>query len=155
MVFMMERDGKGLLFTSSLITRISRYHQIYLNHALKPLGINASQYLYIVVLCKEGAIRQDRLPARIGIDKSNVTRMLIQLEKEGFLRRVVSDEDKRTYDIYPTEKAIALNEPVMKILEEWDRDVMKMDEEAKSQFRKLLELILDRSENAGKSYLNE
>ena len=59
-----NREGM-LELTCKWITLANRYYYMYLSKALAPYGINTSQYLFIVVLCKEPGITQDKLPERI------------------------------------------------------------------------------------------
>ena len=109
-----------LELTCKWITLANRYYYMYLSKALAPYGINTSQYLFIVVLCKEPGITQDKLPERIGINKSNVTRGLAQLEQAGFIRRETNPQDKRTTTVYPTQRARDIYPQIMRLISEWD-----------------------------------
>ena len=44
------------------ITLANRHYYLYLNRALAQFGLNSSQYLFIIYLCREPGITQDRLP---------------------------------------------------------------------------------------------
>lgn len=99
---------------------------MYLAKALAPYGINTSQYLFILVLCKEPGITQDKLPERIGINKSNVTRTLAQLEKAGFIQRRENPQDKRTTTVHPTSRAYEVYPHIMRIVQEWDASVTEI-----------------------------
>ncbi|WP_298034675.1 hypothetical protein [uncultured Desulfovibrio sp.] len=41
-----------------MITLADRHRYMYLGKALAPLGVNTSQYLFILALCKESGITQ-------------------------------------------------------------------------------------------------
>ena len=41
------------------ITLANRHYYMYLNRALAPFGINSSQYLFILNLCRDPGITQD------------------------------------------------------------------------------------------------
>lgn len=99
---------------------------MYLAKALAPYGINTSQYLFILVLCKEPGITQDKLPERIGINKSNVTRTLAQLEKAGFIQRRENPQDKRTTTVHPTSRAYEAYPHIMRIVQQWDASVTEI-----------------------------
>lgn len=144
-----------MILASPLISRIARYYHIYLNHAFKPLGINASQYLYIIILCNEKFIRQDKLPDRIGINKSNVARNLAWLEKNGFIYRSGDDKDRRTYKIFPTNKSYKLYNPIMNIIEEWNKIVLGMDDLDLKSLNSQLTKIIIKAEELAKQYIDE
>ncbi len=130
--------------TCKWITLVSRYYYMYLNDSLEPYGINASQYLYIIVVCREPGITQDKLPERIGINKSNVTRCLSQLEKSGFIYRICSSRDKRTAHVQPTEKAYALYPKIMRAVEKWDAHVTRLlSDTEKMDFQNTLKLLAE------------
>lgn len=84
-----------------------RYRKMYLDKHLAPLGLNSSQYMYVIRACQEPGLTQDRFVESFHIHPSNVTRAVAALEKGGFLRREACREDKRTSYIYPTEKALS------------------------------------------------
>ena len=65
--------------TYKWIAIANRYTQMYLNRQLEPYGLNASQYMFLLHICRRPGITQDKLPDLIHINKSNVTRALAQL----------------------------------------------------------------------------
>ena len=87
--------------TCKWITLANRYYYMYLAKALAPYGINTSQYLFIAVLCREPGITQDKLPERIGINKSNVTRVL---EAYPHIMKVVAEWDAATTSMFSEEE---------------------------------------------------
>lgn len=118
----------------------NRYTQMYMNKQLEPYGINASQYMFIVHICRRPGITQDKLPDLIHINKSNVTRALAQLEAAGFVRRESNPDDKRTAHIYPTEKSTELYPVLMEIMETWDAVLTgRLTVEEKKELRLLLQ----------------
>lgn len=78
-----------------------------LDQRLAPLGINSSQHMYLLKICDHPGISQDSLLDTVYVHPSNVVRMVAALEKKGFLTRVPCPEDKRTWQLYPTERALA------------------------------------------------
>lgn len=83
----------------------SRYCNRYLDKRLSKYEISSSQYFYILRICENPGITQDSLFQSVYISPSNITRALAQLEKSDFLTRSQSLQDKRTYHLYPTQKA--------------------------------------------------
>ena len=58
-----------------------------------------------------------------------------ELEKEGFIIRKVSEQDKRTRHLYPTQKAKDACEKIFSIASEWEKKIFKdMTEEEKEGF---------------------
>lgn len=140
-----------LELTCKWITLANRYYYMYLSKALAPYGINTSQYLFIVVLCKEPGITQDKLPERIGINKSNVTRGLAQLEQAGFIRRGTNPQDKRTTTVYPTQRARDIYPQIMRLISEWDSAATGLfSGEEKRTLQALLQRLTDSAKIFGK-----
>lgn len=84
---------------------IHRQSCLYLDRRLKQLGIRSGQFVYIMLACERDGLSQENISSELKIDKSAVARTIKQLEDEGYVLRVVSNEDKRQYCIYATEKA--------------------------------------------------
>ncbi len=82
-----------------------RYTKIYLDNMLAPLGINSSQHMYLLRICDNPGISQDSLINCFYIHPSNIVRTISTLEKNGFLTRETCENDKRTWRLYPTQKA--------------------------------------------------
>ena len=93
----------------------SRIYALYRSEKLEKLDIVGSQYLYILRVCEYPGISQERLAKILLFNRSTVTRQIAALEKKGFLRRERYEADKRTYLIYPTEKALAAEPRIRKV----------------------------------------
>lgn len=81
-----------------------RHSKMYMDHFLKPLGINSSQHMYIIKIWENPGITQDCFIRLFHIHPSNITRSIAFLEKKGFLIRRHNEKDKRTCRLYPTAK---------------------------------------------------
>ena len=84
-----------------------RFHKIYLDRQLAPFGINSSQYMFLIKLCDSPGILQDSLMDMFYIHPSNIVRTIAALEKQGMLTRSPYDKDKRTWKLYPTDRALS------------------------------------------------
>ena len=84
----------------------SRHTAMHMDRVLAPYGLNASQYMYIVRVCEQPGLTQDRFLQMFYIHPSNVTRAILALEKQGFLERRCNPKDRRTFCVYPTQKAL-------------------------------------------------
>ncbi len=85
---------------------------MYLDRRLREDNITGSQYTHILVICENPGVSQEEISDKLKIDKGSVARMIKQFEKEGYVTRLTSTEDKRQYRIYPTGKAKALYEKI-------------------------------------------
>lgn len=89
-----------------------RFAKAYLDDRLAPLGINSSQHMYLLKICDHPGISQDSLLGSVYVHPSNIVRMVASLEKKGFLTRTPCAQDKRTWQLYPTERALSIAEQV-------------------------------------------
>ena len=69
----------------------------------------------------------------IFVNKSNVARQLAVLEEKGYVRRQTSSLDGRRQLIYPTEKALAMQPILQKLLKQWNEQVLEGFSEAEQQ----------------------
>ena len=104
-----------------LISVLHRQFQVYLNVALKDVGISSSEYVFLVTLFIEEGISQDELSARILIDKAATARAIKSLEDRGYVRREIDDKDKRIKRVYCTDKAKAYEAQIRKALASWTK----------------------------------
>lgn len=89
-----------------------RFTKKYLDNQLAPLGINSSQHMYLLKVCNQPGILQDSFLDSFYVHPSNIVRMIATLEKNGYLTRVPYEKDKRTWRLYPTQKALDIAEPI-------------------------------------------
>ena len=102
------------------ITEIARCGVQYRAESLAPLGLKSCHASYLVEICAEPGISQDRLAQRICINKSNVSRQAAVLEEGGFITRTPAPDDKRVLGLYPTEKTLALMPRITQINSAWE-----------------------------------
>ena len=129
--------------TYKWIALANRHYLMYLNKRLASYGLSGSQYLFILNICRQPGLTQDKLPDIIHINKSNVTRALAHLEKRGFIRREVNPQDKRTAAVFPTQKALDVYPHVMEIIRGWDASVTSpLTEDEKHTLQDLLKRVV-------------
>lgn len=68
-----------------------------LNERLRPFGVNASQYFYVIKIHDNPAITQDQLMAADYLNPSNVTRAITQLTGAGLVTKQRDAADKRKF----------------------------------------------------------
>ena len=102
------------------ITEIACCGAQYRTEALAPMGLKACHASYLLEICAHPGISQDKLAARICINKSNVARQAAILEEDGFVTRTPSQQDKRIMQLYPTQKTLDLLPSISPILRQWE-----------------------------------
>lgn len=133
------------------ISITDRHNKIYLDKKLKDIGLNSSQHFYILKIYENPGITQDKLIDIIHLNPSNITRALCQLEKLGFIERVAKKDDKRTYNLYPTDKALEVYQKINKIINDWKNFLLSnFSEEEKEYLLKLTKKICINSLEATK-----
>lgn len=122
------------------INQIARCAEQYRTDRLAALGLTGCQHSYILNICREPGISQEKLAKQICINKSNVARQLVQLEENGFVWREHKLNDKRTVAVYPTKKAQEVYPQVQKALGEWSQYITSgLKEEEKDILFAMLE----------------
>lgn len=103
------------------ILAIARCNTQYRSEKMADFGLKACHTSYLMQICANPGISQDRLAQQIFINKSNVARQAAFLEEEGYIRRQPSQADRRVVELYPTDKALALLPQIRELLTDWER----------------------------------
>ena len=128
------------------ITEIARCGAQYRTEALAPLGLKACHASYLMEICAHPGISQDRLAARICVNKSNVARQAASLEEDGFITRSPSPCDKRTMQLYPTDRTLELLPQLTPILHRWEECLTaEVSEEELAVLRRVLDRMKNRA----------
>ena len=118
---------------------MSRCGVQYRSDNLTQFGLKSIHASYLMEICANPGISQDRLARIICINKSNVARQVAVLEEDGFVRRVPSEADKRVMELYPTEKTLELLPQISDILLRWEKCITQdLSEEEKETLSSLL-----------------
>ena len=102
------------------INVIGRCSTMIRNEKLADTELTGLHYSYILTLCRRPGQSQEQLARHLYINKSNVTRHLAQLEKNGYVERRQNEEDKRVTLVYPTQKAYDILPRVREVVHEWN-----------------------------------
>ena len=70
-----------------------------------PYGLTAAQVPIVIQVCLNEGISQKDLIMQIGLEKSVVGKSIKNLIDSGYLIRVKNPQDKRGYNLYPTQAA--------------------------------------------------
>mgnify|MGYP001558594635 CR=1 FL=1 len=82
---------------------------------LKALDLTYPQYLVLMVLWDEGALRVSDLGERLHLDSGTLTPLLKRLEKQGLLERRRSTEDERSVTLHLTSAGTRLRQKALKV----------------------------------------
>lgn len=89
-----------------------------LDEALRPIGLNSSNYYFLLKIGESNELSRDELFQKISLSQSNVTRRLDQLVKLGLVVKNRSDVDKRAFVAHLTDKGKDLISGIQKAIEE-------------------------------------
>lgn len=131
---------------SRYINVISRCGTMYRNERLKSTDLGTAHHTYLFTICRNPGISQEKLARMIYINKSNVTRNLAVLEKNGYIERRPAENDKRVMLVYPTQKAEDTLPKLREIMHDWNELVAAdLSEDELEQLRAILARIAERA----------
>ena len=110
-----------------------RFYKIYLDKQLAPFGISSSQHMFLIKICRSPGILQDSLMDMFYVHPSNIVRTIAALEKQGMITRSPNTKDKRTCNLYPTDRALSVIDEVQAVCEKTEalllQGINKADQE--------------------------
>lgn len=119
---------------------------MYRNERLKGTDLGTAHHTYLFTICRNPGISQEKLARMIYINKSNVTRNLAVLEKNGYIERRPAENDKRVMLVYPTQKAEDTLPKLREIMHDWNELVAAdLSEDELEQLRAILARIAERA----------
>ncbi len=98
---------------------------MYLDFKLKDKGfeLSRSPFFLLYTLYKMAPVTQHQLSEHLYVDKAAVNRAAHKLEKQGYIIREASKQDRRKAYFYLTAKAYAWQEEITGLLEEIDGEI--------------------------------
>jgi MarR family transcriptional regulator for hemolysin len=101
-----------------LLASLARGWRGKLNQRLKGLGVTAPMFVALGHLSRaEKGLIQRELAERIGVEGPTLVRLLDRLEADGWVRREVSESDRRQKVLVLSEKALPALEGMRKVAE--------------------------------------
>lgn len=95
-------------FLPYLITRLAYQLNVNLIEKLRREGINITRWRILAVLAMGDGITITEIIDRAMMQQSALSRALMSMEREGFVRRVSRRDDARCVEVYLTDKGRAL-----------------------------------------------
>ena len=128
------------------ISIISRCATAYRDERLAQYGITGNQAPYITIICVAPGITPKELSEKMHVNKSTVTRTADKLEKNGFITQERCENDKRTIKLFPTEKALEIQDTVRASFREWRALLTTvLSEEQLEMAEQLTEILMKRA----------
>lgn len=116
-----------------------RSNFVKINNKMKELGLSAGQFFVLHVLSHDQGLTQDALAWHLLIDKGSIARAVNVLEEKGYVKRITAENNRRSVQIYFTEKGEELIPEIHKIDRELEEGTLSLlTEEEKAQARVLL-----------------
>src|SRR5690625_716926 len=86
------------------IGMIARVLNSISNIEFKEYDLSKGQYLYIVRICENPGIIQEKLAEMIKVDRTTAARAIKKLEMTGFIEKKEDKQNKKIKKLFPTEK---------------------------------------------------
>ena len=97
----------------------------YLSAKLSSFGVTPSQYSVLRCLWGKDHATPKQLAETLGIETSTISGLLDRLQKNNLIDRIINREDRREVQVVVTEKGKSLEEPITKIIDEVNAEVLK------------------------------
>ncbi|MBP1155588.1 MULTISPECIES: MarR family transcriptional regulator [unclassified Paenibacillus] len=97
----------------------------YVKNQLAPYNLAPEQNLVMMLLWEKDGLNQNEIAEQLVKDKTNVARMLSNLEQKGFIQRVCPKNDRRSLRVYLTEEGKQLGNHIIPLTEEFNDLVNK------------------------------
>ena len=97
----------------------------YLNGKLSEYDVTPSQYGVLSCLWQREFATPKQISEILCLETSTISGVLDRMQKNGLIDRVINRDDRREVRVVPTEKGKALQEPISKIIDEVNEEVLK------------------------------
>jgi DNA-binding MarR family transcriptional regulator len=74
------------------------------NIEFKEFNLTKGQYLYLVRICENPGIIQEKLAEMIKVDRTTAARSIKKMEMNGFIEKKEDQKNKKIKKLFPTEK---------------------------------------------------
>lgn len=108
-----------------LLTQAQQKVFKYLKSELDPFNVTPVQYGVLQCLWDQGSQTPKQIGNVLGLDGSTITGILDRLENKALIMRNTYTGDRRTIKVELTEKGSKLRDPIGKIVEEVNIEVLK------------------------------
>lgn len=142
---MEERKLENTLYSS--IARLYHKNRCFMDDQLRKKGITElgfSHIRIIIILHIFKVLSMKEVTEKISKDKSTVTILVNKLEKKGYLRKKICDEDRRITYLELEEKAKEILNIIFEVSDIFQNRVEKvLDEEERKMFIKIMSKLIE------------
>ena len=125
--------------SSYLIARICHVHRNLVQKKLAKFNLHVGQEMFLLPLWEQDGMNLTQLAEQVCVQQATVSRMLDRIESSGFVRRTKDPDDGRVSLVYLTQEGHDMLEPIVRLWEEVDDEMMKgFTFEERLLFRRLL-----------------
>ncbi|PLS18320.1 MarR family transcriptional regulator [Bacillus sp. M6-12] len=111
----------------------------YIKNKLAPFNLAPEQNLILMLLWEQDGLSQNDIAEKLDKDKTNIARMVLNLEHKGFIERTISQHDRRSLKVYLSDKGCALGNEIIPITEEFNQLVTNgVTEDELKEFSRIL-----------------
>lgn len=126
---------------SKSISAIYRRSGMYYAKELAKFGLRSGMMTYIMCICENPGISQERVAKGVMVDKSTVAKAVSQLIDLGMVERTQNPVDSREYILMPTDRAKGVYDHLRRTEDEW---FLKMTADMTDVERTLLCTLLEK-----------
>ncbi|ASQ45635.1 MarR family winged helix-turn-helix transcriptional regulator [Legionella clemsonensis] len=136
------------MLTSSLIKKANRLLIKKANDLLKPYAITHAYTFFLLELFKQDGLTQAQMCKLIGIEQPTAVRTLDRMERDGFIYRKPSENDRRISLIYLTQKALDVKKAMNRCATDLNALALSgFSKEEKEQFNQFIKRMNTNLEN--------
>ena len=117
-------DTEGFCFLSYYMKILKLYRSL-VDQRLKDRGVHQSYQQLLIILSQHPNISQKEMARMLHISTPAITAAAKKLEREGYIRRLVSEEDNRVNRISLTEEGKTLAQTIRQSCREIERGMME------------------------------
>lgn len=107
------------------VGRVMRRVYEHYDSRLSPFNLTTPQYMVFNALWTGDGITIGELGQRVALDGSTITGILDRMEKNGYVERRPNAEDRRSAQVYLTEKAREVGPRIISFADELDASIRK------------------------------
>lgn len=111
--------------TTQYICFFYKEFQRYCEEKLKPYNLTNGRYMYLIFIYKKPGSTLNQISTALKTDKALTTRAIKKLMEHGYVEKIVSENDNRAFNIYPTEKCDETMMDIKNLFAEWDEIILR------------------------------
>lgn len=144
-------NNKGIFEKSNISQYICFFYkdfQSYCEEKLKEYDLTNGLYYYLIFIYKKPGSKLNEISKFMNVDKSHTTRAIQKLISNDYVEKRVNEEDKKSFNVYPTEKGKKVMGEMVDLFPKWEERLLKdfSNEEVellRSLFKKAFKNIMD------------